>query len=223
MNLERGCLLFVSPITSPTGGLLMSIGYTKVNSIMFFILSVCSFPFSFIKIEQTYGISELNIISHVWKQFQVFITCHHNHLWLTLSKYPLQCAGFQLFLTDLKLSRQCFLFSCCQFWQGICFVFYTCFGQPNWFSLSPFFSYCWQMCISGSPSLFHTLFPLATEILGITHRRFFLAGLLCRTPRSVTGICGWNKLQCMSQFTRAFWYMVVKLHQLMQFDLGIPK
>lgn len=104
MNLERGCLLFVSPITSPTGGLLMSIGYTKVNSIMFLILSVCSFPFSFIKIEQTYGISELNIISHVWKQFQVFITCHHNHLWLTLSKYPLQCAGFQLFLTDLKLS-----------------------------------------------------------------------------------------------------------------------
>lgn len=87
MNLEGGCLLIVSPITSSIGVLLMS--YTKVNFIMFFILSVCSFPLCFIKIKQTYGISELNIISHVWKQFQFFIACHHNNLWLTLSKYPL--------------------------------------------------------------------------------------------------------------------------------------
>lgn len=131
MNSEGGCLLIVSPITSTTRGLLVSIGYTKVNFIMFFILAMCSFPFSFIKTEQTYGISELNIISHVWKQFQSFITCHHNHLWLTLSKYPLQYTGFQLFLIDFKLSRHCFLFSCFQFWQGIFFVFYTCLGQPN--------------------------------------------------------------------------------------------
>lgn len=109
MNLEGDRLLIISPTTSPTGGLVVGVGYGKLNFIMFFILSVFSFPFSFIKIEQTYALNELCIISHIWKHCQFFITFHHKCLWLTLSKNPLQCAGFQMFL---KLLRRGFLFSC---------------------------------------------------------------------------------------------------------------
>lgn len=106
VSLEGGCLFIISPITSPTGSLVVSAGHAKLNLIVFFTLSV------FIKIEQACGINELYIISHVWKQCQFFIICHHKHLWPTFSKYPLQRAGFQIILIDLKLLRHCFLFSC---------------------------------------------------------------------------------------------------------------
>lgn len=103
VNLEGDCLLIISPTTSPTGGLVVGVDGGKLNFLTFFILSVFSFPFSFFKIEQTYEFNELYRISHIWKQCQFFITCHHKCLWLTLSKNPLQCVHFQMFL---KLLRQ---------------------------------------------------------------------------------------------------------------------
>lgn len=107
--------------------------------------------------------------------------------------------------------------------RNIRWIYHICFAFYKTGFISLLFSYWWQMCNSGSLRLFHTLFPLATEILVIAHQGLFLAGLVCRIPKSLTGIFGRKKPQYMSQLTRAFWFMVAKVYQLTPFDLGFPK
>lgn len=90
-------MLIISPITSPTGGLAESVGHNKLNFIVFFSLSVFTLIFNFTKTEQTYGISELYIISHLWKQCQFSLVAIASFFILLLGNILCNMLGFRCF------------------------------------------------------------------------------------------------------------------------------